>query len=516
MKLQRKNNSERKNTAAGKSGFKPFGLILAGIAAFSMFSCSTAIGMIETGSVSDLLDSLESSEGEFSRQIFFSTCEADEAGITEEEEEATEEVSEEVTEEKTEEKTEKKTVKVTEKKTEKKTENKTEKKTEKKTEEKSEISVTLKSIDPFEYFTLSCSGYDGHGTLTYSKSAGEGPAKGLIEYKVSVDRDLENGQKVTVEADFDADELRELGLEALSKVKTYTVKGLKDVQYVDPFDGLKVTYSGIAPFCTVSLDVSKCDKAVSKYITLTVDRDQLDLHENFTVKASIDPETAKKYGIEILPGHETKVFTVENVPYYIEVFDKQLLDLLSDEESAAKMFEKVYDLIRSKMQGSAGKTHDRWSLPDFSFGKDIFDSMSRYSVSWGTSSVEIKDGDLPEELEAYLLVLKDGKESVLKNKDGFYNSLRILVKADGHVEINCGTKQYESDSPMYMCVILNDLVMYPDGRIGFGTSEPGSYEITYISSTGDFTGFEKDAVTRFREQYTVSSVDADLILKGFN
>ncbi len=66
-----------------------------------------------------------------------------------------------------------------------------------------------------------------------------------IKLDFSKDKDLKNGDKVTCTVDYDADDLKEEGIKLTNTEFEVTVKGLREAEEIDLFDGFELKFDGI-------------------------------------------------------------------------------------------------------------------------------------------------------------------------------------------------------------------------------------------------------------------------------
>lgn len=236
-------------------------------------------------------------------------------------------------------------------------------------------------VDLKEYVEVKFDGYDTLGTATlefdesqFKKDFGEKlkyhgedkdmkdtSAKKLIaqylDEAVSLDKTekLTNGDKVTVKFKYDAEALLEdLNLKTTTDGITFEVKGLEEVPTFDPFEGLEITYYGIAPDAYGSLDDSNVtneyfndydyyfnydyeqleDLSNGDVITITIKWDETVSDEEFI------EEFVTNYGA--MPTQLSKDFTVEGLNQYVTKADQITEDVLGQIQSYLEDQELVY------------------------------------------------------------------------------------------------------------------------------------------------------------------------------
>ena len=150
----------------------------------------------------------------------------------------------------------------------------------------------------------------------------------LLDNCVSISVDpkegLKNGDTVTLTWDVDEDDAKEaFGCKLKFKDQTYTVSGLEEVKTEDIFANLNVTFTGTAPYGTVTIDNSKGSSITKSLFFSTEQNDNLSNGDVITVTATPYYETeedfmkncAEQYGA--VPESLTKEYTVEGLPTYV-------------------------------------------------------------------------------------------------------------------------------------------------------------------------------------------------------
>ena len=114
---------------------------------------------------------------------------------------------------------------------------------------------------------------------------------------------------------------------------------------------------------------------------------------------------------------------------------------------------------------------------------NIFMEVSKYipyNIN-GTKGV-VLETVVQSYLESNVLPIKDTKiEEYGTNNAPFYNSLRIVADAIVHTGGNDGDRS----GHFYICFILNDVVISPDGKISWKNSK--NFEINYAAKANDNT-----------------------------
>lgn len=208
-----------------------------------------------------------------------------------------------------------------------------------------------KKIDVTETLSLKYNGVDGHATAelvdAYEWEAEAFKKAGIKEidsfdslgdalviesavtYDISPNKNLSNGDEVTVTASIDEDVAKKYKLKLTSKEREFIVEGLPDVEKIDLFEDVVVNFEGIAPNVTASLNSNYSEKYVITAFTLDKNSG-LDIGDVVTVRANYDKDQLLKDGYKA--KSDTKEFRVENVSKYIS----SLEDIPKDADETLK------------------------------------------------------------------------------------------------------------------------------------------------------------------------------------
>ena len=219
---------------------------------------------------------------------------------------------------------------------------------------------------------------------------------------------------------------------------------------LDAFEGLKVTFSGISPRCIVSIDNTECAANARSSVVYETDKQYYADKEVVTVTAKLTENAKSDYKLK----SETNTYTVSNVSFYYTANTVVVTDLIKNE---------LRDIITAEI-AQMGQTNKLFGI-------------GGYSKDWHYSKV-----DSVTSIESYLLTVKETKMAEYgTGKAPFYNSLRIVADAIVHTGGNDGNRS----GHFYICFILNDVVVAPDGSIKWKNSK--DYEITYKAKANDNT-----------------------------
>jgi hypothetical protein len=219
---------------------------------------------------------------------------------------------------------------------------------------------------------------------------------------------------------------------------------------LDAFEGLKLTFSGVSPRCTVMIDNSACEQNARSSVVYETDKQFYADKESVIVTAKLTEKAKSSYKLK----SDSKSYTVSNVSAYYTASTVAVTDLIKSE---------IRDVVTAEI-AQMGKTNKLFGI-------------GGYSNDWHYSKV-----DSVISIEAYLLTVKDTKIAEYgTNSAPFYNSLRIVADAVVHTGGNDGNRS----GHFYICFILNDVIVAPDGSIKWKNSK--DYEITYKAKANDNT-----------------------------
>ena len=202
------------------------------------------------------------------------------------------------------------------------------------------------TVDIFAAITVNMEGYDGYGRLTFA--ADENQFKGLgltedqqdaISYYVDVectDREgLSNGDKVVFNVNANEEQLARSAVLIEPTRWEYEVSGLEEVELIDPFEGLKLTCTGISPYLTVNLDTSACDNRVQQAVTFTLPEGYARNGVPVTVTASIEDDLVERYGFGL--SSESKDIALSTQSEYVTSLEGLNLTALLQEMEDTKL-----------------------------------------------------------------------------------------------------------------------------------------------------------------------------------
>lgn len=205
----------------------------------------------------------------------------------------------------------------------------------------------IEEYDPFENVEVVFDGYDSAGTAEI-RNNDDGYDVPYFYYELDKYDGLSNGDTVTLsipdaegdEETFKKDYIRGWGVELTAISKEYTVEGLKEMEDYDPFNDISVSFSGISP--NVSASIQKNNVKIED-LDFSVDKSEnLRLGDTVTVTVVAyydDPETLCMQEGKKLTA-TSKDYTVENVPKYASTVSEITPDMMNKMDQNAQ--DKLY------------------------------------------------------------------------------------------------------------------------------------------------------------------------------
>ena len=253
----------------------------------------------------------------------------------------------------------------------------------------------------------------------------------------------------------------------------------KEKKTLDAFESLKVTFSGISPRCTATIDNTECSSDVRSNVVFKADKKFYADKETVTVTAELSQQAESSFTLK----EKTATYTVSNVSCYYTASSIVVTDLIQNE---------LRDLVTAQIS-QMGTTNKLFGV-------------GGYSKDWHFTKV-----DSVISTNAYLLTVKDTKlEEYGTSNAPFYNSLRIVADAIAHTGGNDGNRS----GHIYICFILNDVVISPDGKLSWKNSK--NYEITYVAKANDNTVAAENVLSK-SVYYNIQELEkTDWILLNYN
>ena len=161
-----------------------------------------------------------------------------------------------------------------------------------------------------------------------------------LDYSLDKNSELSNGDTVTVSFEFDNEAAAKFKIEYVGEPTEYTVEGLKEVKKIDPFDGIRVDFTGTSPNISAEVVKTKTDDVYSNiYFDLSKSYG-IKVGDTVTVTVSNNPEYfVEDYGYAFTAT--SKDYTCSDVDKYID----KAADISDDTMSTMK--KQTEDVINS-------------------------------------------------------------------------------------------------------------------------------------------------------------------------
>ena len=236
-----------------------------------------------------------------------------------------------------------------------------------------------------------------------------------LDYSLDKNSELSNGDTVTVSFEFDNEAAAKFKIEYVGEPTEYTVEGLKEVKKIDPFDGIRVDFTGTSPNISAEVVKTKTD----------------DVYSNIYFDLS------KSYGIKV---GDTVTVTVSNNPeYFVEDYGYAFTATSKDYtcSDVDKYIDKAADISDDTMSTMKKQTEDVIN--------SYFAGDSKYI---GVSDLKFEG--------TYFLTEK------VDNSWSFNGTNQVYVIYSGKVKSNEEKKQFD-ETTVYFPVRYADIIEYADG-----------------------------------------------------
>lgn len=162
-----------------------------------------------------------------------------------------------------------------------------------------------------------------------------------MDWELSKESELSNGEEVTLTFSYDNDNAKKYGIKFAADEVTYTVSGLKDVQVVDAFADITVSFSGVSPNASVNIENNSTNEAVKNQYFYAEDSSGIKKGDTVTVKVDPDEEyLLSEYGCKF--KELSKEYTCDNVDEYIMDGSEISDDVLASMKSQTKDVVEAY------------------------------------------------------------------------------------------------------------------------------------------------------------------------------
>lgn len=288
-----------------------------------------------------------------------------------------------------------------------------------------------------------------------------------IDYDLDKTSGLSNGDTVTVNFEYDNDAAAQYKIEYVCESKEYTVEGLKETKKIDPFDGIRVDFTGTSPNLSAEVVKTKTD----------------DVYSNIYFDLS------KSYGIKV---GDTVTVTVSNNPeYFVEDYGYAFTATSKDYtcSDVDKYIDKAADISDDTMSTMKKQTEDVIN--------SYFASDSKYI---GVSDLKFEG--------TYFLTEK------VDNSWSFNGTNQVYVIYSGKVKSNEEKKQFD-ETTVYFPVRYADIIEYADGTQYVDTKYASiegetTLKYSYFSSVKGYTdksAMYNDLVVAQKADYTEEITD---------
>lgn len=288
-----------------------------------------------------------------------------------------------------------------------------------------------------------------------------------VDWDLSKKNELSNGDKVTLTFTCNNEAAKKCKIKFVGEETEYEVEGLKEIEVVDAFADIELTFSGVSPNVTASVENNSKNEAVKNQYFTIEGNGNLKKGDTFTVTINIDNEESlvERYGCVL--KETSKEYTCENVDEYIT--DGSSLG----EEVLAGMKEQTKDVIDSYFAGNG----DEIKGSSIKYVGYYFLSRKNDSeYSWGDANI------------AYIVYSAKVKSKEKKFKETtVYMSIKftnIIKYADGtdFVNLNSTDIQGSTDLSLGWWNTVKGYTKESDMKNELVTSQKSTYN---VASFGD-------------------------------
>ncbi len=303
------------------------------------------------------------------------------------------------------------------------------------------LGMTKTKVDLNENTHITLSGFNGDGVLEATMDTDDtyGAFFETVDVEFSKSSGLSNGDEVTISYTYDKDVAKKYNIKVIATDMHYTVQGLIDptrVSKEDLFQGVNVTFSGIAPLAEAELTVA--DNGFNEVVEYAIlgDKTYYNIGDTVRVQAVYNDEMLAEIDCvtDVATEECIKEFIVEGVDHYVTDADEITDDMIASLKKEALSFFTNADEYGMRIFCDAGlvpvyinkKTTFVWNSPNY---------ISSYlnvlkEENFGKTGTHVND-------------LKMCFESVISQADGtackaevivMYEN--IIIRADGTVDLN--------------------------------------------------------------------------------
>ncbi len=332
-------------------------------------------------------------------------------------------------------------------------------------------------LDPFEYYNVVFTGYNGYGTVSLEKSS-QNTENRFFSFRISKSYDLSNGEKICVTVDTNG--IYNDPMVIISPAyKEFEVQGLEELTEIDPFESLEIQFDGISPYITVSYNTSKCPSIISDNVLFETDSKYFRIGDTFSVRAAYNGDMIGKKGYII--SANTQDYVVNNVPKYLSAFEEadltELDNLINDYVEA-----QAYKSITNEQLFDTAV--ECWVEPDiWIWGQYQIDSINSISCE-----------------KEYFLSLKTPTNI---DSDKIYNKyIRIY-----EIGFTAHKSEKTLNGKAYVAIFMDNIVIDTDGTLKYSSTEMLNADLLYHKSEATIDIIETSCVIAEKAKYNVSEIN---------
>lgn len=362
-------------------------------------------------------------------------------------------------------------------------------------------------VDLAKYVSFEFTGYEGYASVTEDdlivdtkglkkllddKSLVNKLQKKLLDKaEVSENEALENGDTITVKFKISEDWLKENKIKLTSDSIKVTVKDLQEQGSIDLFEDIELTYSGVSPDLTVTLN----NNSSNDFIKYNV---------NFSMAKSTDKDNSSSYYLYDIANGDKIIVTaaysetdLQNAGYAKPAKEKTYTV-----EGQAEYASKADD-ITSEVKSEIGKKLlEKAKNIASNSNYTVYSAYSEDYSDAGNYTYDFTHGD-PELVKMYIAVNKDMEDL------GWYDSRNIVY---GIYKVKFTDKTTSKDYDLYVVAYVEDIVVDEDGLV---TDRTYYYNEYYNSSydTSDGKSFQRTSDETYKaiqsttsDKYTLTEI----------
>lgn len=261
-----------------------------------------------------------------------------------------------------------------------------------------------------------------------------------------------------------------------NKGKYQSDSELSNTVSIDPFEGLSVSFDGVSPFCTVSINNSKCTDDAQQNVIYSLSPDTITtegyfgINDNLTVYASIRNNADDD--INYILSEEQKTYTVNNVPHY--------LTEINEDTDLTQFTSELNDYLASITAFKVGEYPDGWFdgwwKPGFKASKDL------------------------EQESSYFSILKKSSYDKYPNETDYVNKINITFS------ISMMSDKDENWQKRYFTICAKNIIQYPDGTIGWGKDDPKDLNFEHNIDWNNMESLINSNITSTKDNYNVTDI----------